>query len=42
MERLQRNCWIQSIISGQLTTEEINLSSKDENRSLNIIDEDIE
>ena len=30
------------IISGQLTIEEINLSSKDENRLLNIIDEEIE
>tara|TARA_B100000575_G_scaffold294415_1_gene310194 strand:+ start:3747 stop:4322 length:576 start_codon:yes stop_codon:yes gene_type:complete len=30
------------IISGQLTMEEIDLSSKDENRSLNIIDEEIE
>ena len=30
------------IISGQLTTEEINLSSKDENRPLNIIDEEVE
>ena len=29
------------IISGQLTAEEITLSSKDENRSLNIIDQDI-
>tara|TARA_B100000989_G_scaffold203165_1_gene153756 strand:+ start:7201 stop:7776 length:576 start_codon:yes stop_codon:yes gene_type:complete len=29
------------IISGQLTDEEITLSSKDENRSLNIIDQDI-
>tara|TARA_B100001248_G_scaffold258161_1_gene241840 strand:- start:90 stop:665 length:576 start_codon:yes stop_codon:yes gene_type:complete len=30
------------IISGQLTDEEINLSSSDENRALNIIDEEIE
>ena len=30
------------IMSGQLTMEEINLSSKDENRLLNIIDEEIE
>ena len=30
------------IISGQLTDEEIKLSSKDENRSLNIIDEEVE
>ena len=30
------------IISGQLTKDEINLSSKDENRSLNIIDEEVE
>ena len=30
------------IISGQLTVEEINLSSKDENRSLQIIDKDVE
>ena len=30
------------IISGQLTNEEIKLSSKDENRPLNIIDEEIE
>ena len=30
------------IISGQLTDEEIKLSSKDENRPLNIIDEEIE
>jgi len=30
------------IMSGQLTTEEINLSSKDENRPLNIIDEEVE
>ena len=30
------------IISGQLTEEEINLSSKDENRPLNIIDEEVE
>ena len=30
------------IISGQLTNEEIILSSKDENRPLNIIDEEIE
>ena len=29
------------IISGQLTDEEITLSSKDENRSLNIIDQDV-
>ena len=29
------------IISGQLTAEEITLSSKDENRSLNIIDQDV-
>ena len=29
------------IISGQLTDEEIKLSSKDENRSLNIIDQEI-
>ena len=30
------------IISGQLTKEEIDLSSKDQNRSLNIIDKDVE
>ena len=30
------------IISGQLTDEEIKLSSEDENRSLNIIDKDVE
>ena len=30
------------IISGQLTNEEINLSSKDENRPLNILDKEIE
>ena len=30
------------IISGQLTNEEISLSSKDENRPLNILDKDIE
>ena len=30
------------IISGQLTNEEIKLSSKDENRELNIIDEEVE
>ncbi len=30
------------IISGQLTNEEIELSSKDENRQLNIIDEEVE
>tara|TARA_B100000674_G_C37530069_1_gene773424 strand:- start:81 stop:662 length:582 start_codon:yes stop_codon:yes gene_type:complete len=30
------------IISGQLTNEEIDLSSKDENRPLNILDKDIE
>ena len=30
------------VISGQLTSEEIELSSKDENRPLNIIDEEIE
>ena len=30
------------IISGQLTNEEIKLSSNDENRSLNIIDEEVE
>ena len=30
------------IISGQLTDEEIKLSSKDENRSLQIIDKDVE
>ena len=30
------------IISGQLTKEEIELSSKDQNRSLNIIDKDVE
>ena len=30
------------IISGQLTLEEINLSSQDENRLLNIIDEEVE
>ena len=30
------------IISGQLTMEEINLSTKDENRPLNIIDEEVE
>tara|TARA_B100000989_G_scaffold246953_1_gene194204 strand:+ start:879 stop:1454 length:576 start_codon:yes stop_codon:yes gene_type:complete len=30
------------IISGQLTVEEINLSSKDDNRSLQIIDKDVE
>ena len=30
------------IISGQLTKDEINLSSKDENRPLNIIDEEVE
>tara|TARA_B100000989_G_C19339108_1_gene384198 strand:- start:94 stop:669 length:576 start_codon:yes stop_codon:yes gene_type:complete len=30
------------IISGQLTNEEINLSSEDENRPLNIIDDEIE
>ena len=29
-------------MSGQLTNEEIILSSKDENRSLNIIDEEVE
>ena len=30
------------IISGQLTVDEIDLSSKDENRSLNIVDKDVE
>jgi Uncharacterized protein conserved in bacteria len=30
------------IISGQLTLEEINLSSEDENRPLNIVDEEVE
>ena len=30
------------IISGQLTTDEIDLSSKDENRPLNIVDKDVE
>ena len=30
------------IISGQLTQEEINLSSKDENRHLNIVDKEVE
>ena len=30
------------IISGQLTNEDIKLSSKDENRELNIIDEEVE
>ena len=30
------------IISGQLTNEEIKLSSNDENRALNIIDEEVE
>ena len=30
------------IISGQLTREEIELSSKDENRPLNIVDKDVE
>ena len=42
MEKLQRNKRYNPIISGQLTKEEIDLSSKDINRPLQIISSDVE
>ena len=42
MERVKGIVGYNPINSGQLTREEINLSSKDEKRALNITNEDIE
>ena len=42
MEKLRRNSGYNPIISGQLTKDEIKLSSEDESRPLNIIDDEVE
>ena len=41
MEKLRKELLVNPIISGQLTDEEINLSSKDINRPLKIIDKEV-